>query len=61
MNLSVVTVPLYDRSAEEAFAWLSAHGVDSVEIGTAASRERDTVMWRRCWRMRRSWKSIWNC
>ena len=34
MNLSVVTVPLYDRSAEEAFAWLSAHGVDSVEIGT---------------------------
>ena len=32
MNLSVVTVPLYDRSAEEAFAWLSAHGVDSVEM-----------------------------
>ncbi len=34
MNLSVVTVPLYDRSAEDAFAWLRDRGVDSVEIGT---------------------------
>ena len=34
MNLSVVTVPLYDRSTEDAFAWFHAHGVESVEIGT---------------------------
>lgn len=34
MNLSVLTVPLYDRSMEEAFAWLSARGVDSLELGT---------------------------
>ncbi len=34
MNLSVLTVPLYDRSTEEAFAWLSSRGVDRVELGT---------------------------
>lgn len=34
MNLSVLTVPLYHRSPEEAFAWLNARGVESVELGT---------------------------
>lgn len=37
MKLGVLTVPLYDRSAEEAFAWLSARGVEAVEIGTGGS------------------------
>ena len=37
MKLGVLTVPLYDRSAEEAFAWLSARGVQTVEIGTGGS------------------------
>ncbi len=34
MKLSVFTVPLYDRSTEEAFAYLSQRGVQMVEIGT---------------------------
>jgi len=34
MKLSVLTVPLYDRSPEEAFAYLSNLGVEQVEIGT---------------------------
>ncbi|MCL2030677.1 MAG: sugar phosphate isomerase/epimerase [Oscillospiraceae bacterium] len=33
MKLGVFTVALGDRSAEEAFAWLSARGVQAVEIG----------------------------
>lgn len=37
MKLGVLTVPLYDRSAEEAFAFLSAQGVQQVEIGTGGS------------------------
>lgn len=37
MKLGVLTVPLYDRSAEQAFAWLSARGVQSVELGTGGS------------------------
>ncbi len=37
MKLSVLTVPLYDRGAEEAFAWLSARGVQMVEIGTGGA------------------------
>ena len=37
MKLGVLTVPLYDRSAEEAFAWFSARGVQSLEIGTGGS------------------------
>jgi len=37
MYLSVLTCPLYDRSAEEAFAWLAARGVEGVEIGTGGS------------------------
>lgn len=34
MELSVLTVPLYDRPVEEAFAWLSKRGVECVELGT---------------------------
>ncbi|MCL1883712.1 MAG: sugar phosphate isomerase/epimerase [Defluviitaleaceae bacterium] len=34
MKLGVLTVPLYDRSVEEAFKYLSNLGVQSVEIGT---------------------------
>jgi len=34
MKLGVLTVPLYDRSVEEAFAYLSARGVQAVELGT---------------------------
>ncbi|MDR1440312.1 MAG: sugar phosphate isomerase/epimerase [Clostridiales bacterium] len=37
MKLSVLTVPLYDRSAEAAFAWLAERGVESVELGTGGS------------------------
>ncbi|MCL2058687.1 MAG: sugar phosphate isomerase/epimerase [Oscillospiraceae bacterium] len=37
MKLGVLTVPLYDRSAEEAFAWLSKRGVESVELGSGGS------------------------
>ena len=37
MKLSVLTVPLYDRSTEEAFKWLSERGVEQVEIGTGGS------------------------
>lgn len=37
MKLGVLTVPLYDRSAEKAFEWLSARGVETVEIGTGGS------------------------
>ena len=33
MKISVLTVPLQDRSAEEAFAWLHGLGVESVELG----------------------------
>ena len=33
MKLGVLTVPLYDRSAEDAFKWLSERGVSAVEIG----------------------------
>ncbi|MDR0272925.1 MAG: sugar phosphate isomerase/epimerase [Clostridiales bacterium] len=34
MKLGVLTVPLYDRSVEEAFKYLSGLGVTAVEIGT---------------------------
>lgn len=34
MKIGVFTVPLYDRSVEEAFKFLSSHGVQTVEIGT---------------------------
>jgi DNA-(apurinic or apyrimidinic site) lyase len=34
MKLGVLTVPLYDRSIEEAFMYLSKLGVQAVEIGT---------------------------
>lgn len=37
MKLGVLTVPLYDRSAEEAFKYLSSLGVQTVEIGTGGS------------------------
>lgn len=37
MKLGVLTVPLYDRNTEEAFAWLSARGVEAVELGTGGS------------------------
>ncbi|WP_281533135.1 sugar phosphate isomerase/epimerase family protein, partial [Anaerocolumna aminovalerica] len=37
MKLGVLTVPLYDRSAEEAFRYLSSLGVQTVEIGTGGS------------------------
>lgn len=37
MKLGVLTVPLYDRSAEEAFKYLSNLGVQTVEIGTGGS------------------------
>ena len=33
MKLGVLTVPLYDRSFEEALAWLAAHGVHTLEVG----------------------------
>ncbi|MCL1877380.1 MAG: sugar phosphate isomerase/epimerase [Defluviitaleaceae bacterium] len=34
MKLGVLTVPLYGRSVEDAFAYLSGLGVQAVEIGT---------------------------
>lgn len=34
MKIGTFTVPLYDRSTEEAFKFLSSHGVQAVEIGT---------------------------
>ena len=37
MKLGVLTVPLYDRSAEEAFAWLSKRGVETVELGSGGA------------------------
>ena len=37
MKLGVLTVPLYDRSVEDAFAWLSKHGVESVELGSGGA------------------------
>ena len=37
MKLGVLTVPLYDRSAEDAFRYLSSLGVQTVEIGTGGS------------------------
>lgn len=37
MKLGVLTVPLYDRSAEDAFRYLSSLGVETVEIGTGGS------------------------
>lgn len=37
MKLGVLTVPLYDRSTEEAFRYLSNLGVQTVEIGTGGS------------------------
>lgn len=37
MKLGVMTVPLYDRSTEEAFAFLSKRGVEMLEIGTGGS------------------------
>jgi sugar phosphate isomerase/epimerase len=37
MKLSVLTAPLYDRGAEDAFAWLSERGVEAVEIGSGGS------------------------
>ncbi len=37
MKLGVLTVPLYDKSADEAFRYLSNLGVQTVEIGTGGS------------------------
>lgn len=37
MKLSVLTVPLYDRSLEEALKFLSERGVQAVEIGCGGS------------------------
>ena len=37
MKLGVLTVPLYDRSADEAFAWLSERGVETVELGSGGA------------------------
>ncbi|MDR2649414.1 MAG: sugar phosphate isomerase/epimerase [Clostridiales bacterium] len=37
MKLSVLTVPLYSKTPEEAFEYLSGLGVQSVEIGTGGS------------------------
>ena len=37
MKVGVLTVPLYDRPVEEAFAYLSQRGVETVEIGTGGS------------------------
>lgn len=37
MKVGSMTVPLYDRSVEEAFAFLSKLGVEAVEIGTGGS------------------------
>ena len=37
MKLGVLTVPLYDRGVEEAFAWLSKRGVESVELGSGGA------------------------
>lgn len=37
MKLGVLTVPLYDRSAGEAFAWLAKRGVETVELGTGGA------------------------
>lgn len=37
MKLGVLTVPLYSKSPEEAFAYLSSLGVQTVEIGTGGS------------------------
>ena len=34
MKLGALTVPLYDRSAEDAFYWLHTRGVEAVELGT---------------------------
>jgi sugar phosphate isomerase/epimerase len=33
MKLSVLTVPLYDRSFEDALTWLADHGVHTLEVG----------------------------
>ena len=33
MKLGVLTVPLYDRSFEEALKWLSERGVHTIEVG----------------------------
>jgi sugar phosphate isomerase/epimerase len=37
MKLSVLTVPLYDRTAEEAFEYLAGLGVQAVEIGVGGA------------------------
>lgn len=37
MKVGVLTVPLYDRTTEEAFAYLSQRGVQTVELGTGGS------------------------
>jgi len=37
MKLGALTCPLYDRSVEKAFQWLSERGVETVEIGTGGS------------------------
>jgi sugar phosphate isomerase/epimerase len=41
MKLGVLTVPLYDRSAEDAFAWLRERGVETVELGTGGYNGSD--------------------
>ncbi|MDR3121160.1 MAG: sugar phosphate isomerase/epimerase [Clostridiales bacterium] len=37
MKLGVLTVPLYDRGVGDAFAWLKARGVETVELGSGGS------------------------
>lgn len=40
MKLGVLTVPLYDRSLEEALKWLSERGIQMVELGAGGSPGR---------------------
>ena len=37
MKLGVLTVPLHDRSAEDAFKWLSERGIETVELGSGGA------------------------
>ena len=42
MDIGVLTVPLGDRSQEEAFSYLDEIGVDAVELGSGGYPGRDT-------------------
>ncbi|WP_336343974.1 sugar phosphate isomerase/epimerase family protein [Halalkalicoccus ordinarius] len=42
MDIGVLTVPLGDRSIEEAFSYLDGIGVDAVELGAGGYPGRDT-------------------